>query len=296
MIRSSRRPATARPLALAAFAGLLALFLAACGGAAQYDPPGQNSGSPQNAPGAFNFDTTREVKGAVGTPVDVYDAFTTVTMAFTVTNTALVTQSANQNAASGTITIPDGEQFLEVDVALKNLSAGPNGCPFPGAEAQTPCTEFPNPLTSFRMVDNQSRTWPTTTGAAEQCSDQTQAANKGVNCAIRDWFAMLGLNDANGVVPTGGIQPGATFNGKLFYLIPTNVHTFDLFYAPYRFPEVRPTAAGAPTATPIGAGATTGTGKATPTPTVAPAGQATPNPGSVPPTAEPILADITINV
>lgn len=299
MIRFSRVAPTPRLALLATCAGLLSLILAACGGV-QTDPPGQNSGSAQNAPGAFNFDTTHMVKGAPGTAVQVYDAYTTVTIAFTVTSVAVVAQPANQNA--GEVTVPDGERYIQVNVALRNTANSATGCPFPGAET-IPCTEFPSPLTNFRLVDSKGRTWPTTTGAAEQCSDQTQAANKGVNCANRAWVNMLGLDLKNNIVPQGGIKPGATFNGTLFFVVPSNINGFNLFYAPYRFPQVT---AASGNGNPVGTTTVTaGTGTptkpattatTTPATTPSPAPTQAANPGSGPATAEPLVADISFNI
>lgn len=219
---------------LAAVCGALVLVLAACGQGQQFDPPGQNSGSPQNAVGAFDYDPSHLGKAAVGTSVDVFDAFTTVTTRFTVTD-AHVDTSAFANQDPGIQRIDTGMQFLAVSVTLLNASLSPTGCPNPRAET-TPCTEFISPLSNFRLIDDQLRQWPTTTGAAEQCSDPQHAARDNLNCSMRQWVMLLNPGDRG--IPQGGLKPGMTFQNQLFFLVPSDVHTFSLFFAPFRFPAV----------------------------------------------------------
>ncbi len=220
---------------LTALCGTLIVLLAACGAQSQIDPPGQNSGSPQNAAGVFNFDTSHLGVGAVGTPIAVYDAFTTVTTNFTITNVTTLTATANQNV--GTIAIPAGYQFLRIDVNLTNTSASATGCGNPKAEvAVGNCTEYLSPLANFRLMDDQLRQWPTTTGAAEKCSDTAHAAADNIDCSMRQWLQLLNPGDRG--IPQGGLTPGMSFNGTLYFLVPLSVHNYSLFFAPYRFTAV----------------------------------------------------------
>ncbi len=241
----------------------VALLFVACGGTQQILPPGQNSGSSQNAPGTFNLDTAYMAKAGVGQTVNVYDAFTTVTTSITVSGATTSTNPADQNA--GAIHLPDGEQFLIVNLTLTNTSASATSCPNPKVESSNTCTEYLSPLANFRLFDDQQRQWPTTTGAAEQCSDPSKAARDDINCANRNWIDMLQPGDRG--IPGKGLQPGNSFSSALFFVVPADVHSFDLYFAPYRFPEVEsqttPTVSATTTVTP------TTTAKATVTPATA---------------------------
>lgn len=261
----------------ASFCGILALFLSACNLPMQSDPSGQNSGSPQNAQGAFNSDDPNAVSGGVGKTLSVYNVYTTITTSITVTSTNTSTTSANQNV--NTLHLPPDEQFLTVNLTIKNLAKGNTAlCPL------NICTEYVNPLSNFRLLDPNGRNWPTTTGAAEDCAPLS------LSCNSRRWVD----ESAN------GIAAGGSFSAFLNFIIPTSAHTFTLYYAAYRFNDTA-TDTGAPasggasgadaSSTPATTPAATGTGTpaATGTPTAGPTAVPTP------PSNQPTLAKITIS-
>lgn len=213
-----------RPAVLIAALGLLGLLLSGCG-MVQYDPSGQNSGSPENAQGAFNFNTNAAdvATGSVGQTMNIYDTFSSVVTAFTVNSVKVTTDSANLNPD---IHLPSDEQFLVMSVTMKNNSASPTSCANPNA---TKCVEYFSPLQNFRLRDNQGRDWSTTTGAMEACSNDPHTL-----CASRTWID-LAMN---------GIAPGASATEQLAFLVPLQSTPLTLYFAPYRFSDTNPGLAG----------------------------------------------------
>ncbi len=210
-----------RFVAMMAVVGGLAL-LTACGGGAQVDPVGQNSGSPQNAQGTFNYAAqTDVVKGSVGQSVNVYDSFTSVVTAFTVTSSATTSQSSDQNA--NTVTLDPGDQFLVLNLTMQNTSEPATGCANPKASQ---CVETLSPLQNFRLVDSQGRQWPSTTGPILACPDVH-------DCNNRQWTQEA----------VAGIAPGATYTNQIAFIIPMS-GTFTLYFAPYRFSDATAGVAG----------------------------------------------------
>jgi hypothetical protein len=213
-----------RPAVLIAALGILGLLLGGCG-VPQVDPVGQNSGSPENAQGAFNFSTNPAdvATGSVGQTLNIYDTFSSVVTAFTVNSVRTTRDSANLNPV---IKLPDDEQFLVVSVTMKNNSASPSSCANPNA---TKCTEYLSPLQNFRLRDNQGRDWPTTSGVMEACSTDPHTM-----CASRSWLD-IALN---------GIAPGASVTEQLAFIVPSQSTPLTLYFAPYRFSDANPGVAG----------------------------------------------------
>ena len=238
-----------------------ALVLSACGtNGPQFDPAGQNSGSAQNAPGAFNFDDPQAKIGGVGQTFGIYDIYTNVTTAITLTSVSTSTTPANQNA--GEKYTQSDQHFLIVNFTLKNTTDGSTKpCP-------TKCVEYLSPLSNFRLLDSQGRQWPSTTGAVEPCSADPQ----GATCNNRLW-----LNIAQ-----NGLAPNATFTNRLAFVVPTTEHSFIFAFAPYRFPDTTPNV----TSGPVSAAAPSVSRAATPAPTAAP-----PAPTEIP---APILNNPTL--
>jgi|GEM_PF-2335421 len=200
---------------VASLFGFVLVFLAACGPAQQYDPAGQNSGSPQNAIGAFLTDDPNVVVGSIGQPASAYDIFTTATTQFTVTGATTSTKYANQNI--GTLPMETGYQLLLVDITLKNVSTGdPKNCP------NGVCAEYLSPLSNFRLFDNRNRPWYETTAAAEACTNNFRVA-----CNNRTWSD----------VSRNGLAVGQSFSTELAFKIPLDIHTYTLYFAPYRYPD-----------------------------------------------------------
>ncbi len=255
---------------IAAICGLLALLLSACNLPAQSDPPGQNSGSPQNAQGVFNIDDPNAVTGTVGQALSVFNVFTKVMTSITVNTASVSTTPANQNA--GEQILPDGEQFLLVNITIKNLAPG-NSKACPGGN----CTEYITPLSNFRLLDDQQRLWPSTTGAAESCNALQTDPSASDACSNRRW-----LNEADTGIPAGG-----SFSNRMAFLIPANGHSFTLYFAPYRYSDTT-TDNGSPAGTTPSAGTVTPAAKTTVTPV--------PTAGAGTTSNQPTLAKITISV
>ena len=273
-----------RLASIASLFGIVVLFLSACNLPIQSDPPGQNSGSAQNAQGAFNLDDPHAVSGVVGQTLSAYDVYTTVKTSITVTAATATTAAANQNPNESLL--PPGEEFLMINFTVANLSTDSSACP------NNHCTEYISSLSNFRLVDNQLRQWPSTTGAAESCQPLS------LTCNSQRW-----LDEAKNGIPAGG-----SFSATINFLIPTNAHTFTFFYAPYRFSDTV-----ADNGNSTGQSLATATGVATataaPTPTsssATPATTATAATGSGTPTTKttatpaqvfgmPTLVKITIN-
>lgn len=224
-MRFSRRFHLPRAVTLLAPLSITALLLGACN-TIQFDPSGQNSGSPQNSQGAFNLIMTagNVVKGSVGQTVNVYDTFTSVTTAFTITAATPSTTPANQN--DNTQTLAPGMQYLVLDISIKNTSADANSCPNKGASG---CVENISPLSNFRLIDDQARQWPSTTGAGETCSTDPHTL-----CASRDWITEA----------TNGIAPGQTYTNRVAFNVPSDQHLLTLYFAPYRFADTNGQVAG----------------------------------------------------
>lgn len=208
----------------------LAALLSACtAGATQVDPAGQNSGSPQFAEGTFNFDTseTNVATGSTGSSVNVYNSFTTVTTAITVNSASFSTDIANQN--DNTVTLPDGMRFLVLDITLLNTSTA--NCLNP----KNGCKAFISPLENFRLTDDTSRIWPSTTGAKEPCTTDPH-----IPCSNRLWVQEANPQatpPANSNEVVGGIAPGQSFSNRIAFTVPNDQSTFTLYFAPYRFPD-----------------------------------------------------------
>ncbi len=209
---------------LCAMVGLLGVLLSGCG-LTQMDPAGQNSGSPENAQGTFNFSVSPAdvANGSVGQTVNVYDTFSSVVTAFTVNSARTTMDSANLNA--NTVMLPPGEQFLVLTLTMKNTSASATSCANPKANN---CVEYVSPLQNFRLRDSQGRDWPTTSGALETCSTDPHTM-----CAAREW-----MNEA-----LNGIAPGQSFTTQLAFIVPTQGN-LALYFAPYRFTDASPALAG----------------------------------------------------
>lgn len=224
-MRFSRRFHLPRVATLLAPLGIAALLLGACN-TVQYDPSGQNSGSPQNSQGTFNLDLSsgNVVKGAVGQTVNVYDTFTTVTTAFTVTAATPSTTPANQNGE--TLTLEPGMQYLVLNMSIKNTSADANSCP---NKSVSGCVENISPLSNFRLIDDTGRQWHSTTGASETCS-----ADPHTVCSTRNWVTEAAT----------GIAPGQTYTNQVAFYVPLNQHTLTLYFAPYRYSDTNPQLAG----------------------------------------------------
>jgi hypothetical protein len=241
MIMRFRRSLLSRGASSIALCGALLLVLSACGPGIQSDPVGQNSGSAQDAQGAFNLTDPNAIQSSVGQTVDVYDTFTSVTVAFSVSNATTTTTSANLN--SNTQTLDPGEEFLELTISLQNTSStGSNGCPNHGASG---CIEYLSPLQNFRLIDSQGRPWPTTSGAMQTCTNDPHTA-----CTSRAWLEMMGVSPTQGNsqtgIPTGGLVPGMTFSARLDFVVPTNGSPFTLYFAPYRYADSLMAAGGSP--------------------------------------------------
>jgi len=206
-----------RLIPLCAVAGILGMLLSGCG-LTQMDPAGQNSGSPENAQGTFNFSAAPAdvATGAVGQTVNVYDTFSTVETAFTVTSSKTTMNSANMNANTTNLT-PD-EQFLVLNVTMKNNSASATSCANPKAIG---CVEYISPLQNFRLRDNQGRNWSSTTGAMETCSTDPHTM-----CASRQW-----IDEA-----TNGIAPGQSFTTQMAFIAPLH-GPLTFYFAPYRYSD-----------------------------------------------------------
>lgn len=230
-----------RLVALVAFVGLLSLGLSACAGDMQYDPAGQNSGSPENAQGTFNFPVNgvSVVNGTVGQAVNVYDSFTTVTTAFTVNSAQTMSASANLNA--NTYTLPADEQFLVLNLTMQNTSGSATGC---GNPKVNNCVEYLSPLQNFRLQDSAGRDWPSTTGPLETCTNAPHTI-----CADRAW-----ATEARGGVPPVDVATKdtltnepvtytSTFTTQLAFIVP-RTGTVTLYFAPYRFTDVSANVAG----------------------------------------------------
>jgi Domain of unknown function (DUF4352) len=206
---------------------IITLMVAACSAPIQVDPPGQNSGSTQNAPGAFLYDDPAAVTGAVGQTLSIYDIFTTITTNFTVNTVSNSNDAANLN--SDTAKIPDHTHFLLINITLQNASNGDAAsCP------QGKCVSYYSPLSNFRLVDDKGRQWYTTTAASENCTSHPHDL-----CYNRLW-----VDEAN-----KGVLPGQSFNSRLAYNVPDDMHTFTLYFAPYRFSDSQGNAANAATPT-----------------------------------------------
>jgi len=213
-----------RPAVLIAALGVLGLLLSGCG-IPQVDPSGQNSGSPENAQGTFNFSTNSAdvASGSVGQTMNIYDTFSSVVTAFTVNSVKTTTDSANLNTS---IHLPDDEQFLVMTVTMKNNSASPTSC---ANTNTTKCVEYLSPLQNFRLRDNQGRDWPTTSGAMEACTTDPHTL-----CASRSWLD-IALN---------GIAPGASVSEQLAFIVPSPSTPLTLYFAPYRYSDASPGMAG----------------------------------------------------
>jgi hypothetical protein len=220
---TSLRARLPRIVPMVAAVGLLGLLLSGCG-IVQVDPSGQNSGSPENAQGTFNFsaDPADIATATVGQTVNVFDTFTGVVTMFTVNSTKTMLTSANLNDS---IHLDAGEQFLVVSLTFKNSSASATSCA--NAHADN-CIEYFSPLQNFRLRDDQGRDWPTTTGARETCTLDPHTM-----CSSRDWLA-LALN---------GVGPGQSATEQLAFIVPTT-GTLTLFFAPYRFSDASAGTAG----------------------------------------------------
>lgn len=215
------RPAHIVPL-LAAL-GLLGLLLSGCG-VVQVDPVGQNSGSPENAQGTFNFsaDPKDIATASVGQTVNVFDTFTGVVTMFTLNSTKTTTDSANLNDS---IHLDAGEQYLVLSLTFKNSSASATSCANSHVDN---CIEYLSPLQNFRLRDDQGRDWPTTTGAMEACTMSPH-----IPCSNRDWLD-LAIN---------GIAPGQSVTEQLAFIVPTT-GSLTLFFAPYRYSDATAGTAG----------------------------------------------------
>jgi hypothetical protein len=225
-----------------ALLGIMSFVLSACaGGGDQYDPAGQNSGSPENALGTFNFplDATSAAVGAVGQTVNVYDTYTTVTTAFTVNSAQTMTTPANLNDA--TQTLPSDEQFLVLNLTMQNTSGTTTGCVNPKANN---CVEYLSPLQNFRLQDAQGRDWPSTTGPMEACTTDPHTI-----CANRAW-----ATEARGGIPAvtltakdpltqQSVTYSSTFKTQLAFIVPMT-GTVTLYFAPYRFVDTSAALAG----------------------------------------------------
>ena len=230
-----------RFVSLFALVGIMSLVLSACGGGVQYDPAGQNSGSPENAQGTFNFpiNGTSVVNGTVGQAVSVYDSYTSVTTAFTVNSATPMTTSANLNA--NTATLPINEQFLMLNLTIQNTSGSATGC---GNPKVNNCVEYLSPLQNFRLQDPQGRDWPSTTGPMETCTNDPHTP-----CANRDWTveARGGIPAVTTVLadPLSGnmISYSPTFTTQLAFIAPMS-GSITLYFAPYRFTDASDAVAG----------------------------------------------------
>ncbi len=220
-----RHPRLRSSLSSFALIGVLGLLVAACGSAQQFDPAGMNSGSPQNAPGTFNFSADKAdlTTGVVGQTVTVYDTFTTVNTNFTVASAQYSTAIANLNTETQTLN-PD-ERFLVVTLKMRNASVDDQGC---AAPKTTGCVEYLSPLSNFRLMDAQGRVWPSTTGALETCSNDPHTI-----CSQRAWVAEAGA----------GIAPTKTFTARLAFVVPVQGN-FTLYFAPYRYSDASSATAG----------------------------------------------------
>jgi hypothetical protein len=205
---------------IACLLGFVVLILGACSTPRQVDPPGSNSGSSQNAVGTFLFNDPYAQTVSIGQTASVYDTYTTITTNLTVTDDHISTTPANKN--DNTDSIPEGFQFLILNVRIQNASNEDTvSCP------SGKCTGYYNPLTNFRLVDATNREWSATTGAAENCSPLQTDPNAADVCSNRQWLAEA----------TNGLRPGETFTSRIAFLVPTDQNQFALFFAPYRFPD-----------------------------------------------------------
>jgi len=194
------RPGLPALIMLSAFS----LVLAACGTTTD-NPPGTNSGSPENALGGFNFNVA--TAAAIGQPAQIVNPNDQVTVQLVVDNahfsTAVANQDPNYNA------LPADEQFLVVQVTLKNLNTKCTD-----QSKNIGCDERISTLTSFRLRDSHGRDFPITTGCAET--------------DMRSWDSIAG-------VATGtGLASGQQFTGKMAFLVPRNDSGYTLYFEPYR--------------------------------------------------------------
>jgi hypothetical protein len=230
---------------IASFLGFLVLILGACSTSHQIDPPGSNSGSAQNASGTFLFNDPHVQTISVGQTASVYDTYSTITTNFTVTDEHISTTSANQN--DNTDKVPEGFQFLILNVRIQNASDGDTAsCP------AGKCTGYYNPLTNFRLVDATNHEWTSSTGAAEKCSPLQTDPKAADVCSNRQWLAEA----------TNGLRPGEIFTSQIAFLVPSDQTQFALFFAPYRFPDT-PASGATATVSPTKVTTPTSSGRAT---------------------------------
>jgi hypothetical protein len=220
---ASLRARQTRIVPFLAAIGLLGLLLSGCG-IAQVDPSGQNSGSPENAQGTFNFsaDPKDIATASIGQTVNVFDTFTGVVTMFTVNSSRTMTDSANLN---NVIHLNPGEQYMVLSLTFKNSSASATSCANPKMDN---CIEYLSPLQNFRLRDDQGRDWPTTTGAMETCTMDPHT-----QCSNRDWIDLA----------TNGIAPGQSVTEQLAFIVPTT-GSLTLFFAPYRYSDATAGTAG----------------------------------------------------
>jgi hypothetical protein len=191
------------PLALIMLS-LVSLLLAACGTVTD-NPPGANSGSPENAIGDFNFNVATTAN--VGQSAQITDPNDNVTLQVSVSHPHFSTAIANQDP--NYVALPSDEQFLVVQVTLRNMNTKCTN-----QQQNIGCYERISTLTSFRLRDAHGRQFPMTSGSSE--ADMSQ------------WNGVAGVTDGTGLLD------GQQFTGNLAFLVPTNDSHYTLYFEPYR--------------------------------------------------------------
>jgi hypothetical protein len=198
----ARMRRTRYPLPLALL--LLSLLLAACGTVTD-NPPGTNSGSPENAIGDFNFNVATMV--GLGQPAQIVNPNDGVTLQLTVNSAHFSTAVANRDPNYPSL--PPDQQFLVVQVTLKNLNTKCTD-----QQKDIGCYERISTLTSFRLQDAHGRDFPMTSGCAE--------------ADMSSWNQVAGVTDGTGLLD------GQQFTGNMAFLVPRNDSGYTLYFEPYR--------------------------------------------------------------